>query len=419
MIYQAYQAYADLTDGARRGAALLLPALAPFMEVGWSNGADHPAPGVGAFGQDAARRFSAACEVLVRTGLTHERPPFGIPMVLAQGKQYAVVEEADLVTPFGTLLHFRKDGAPTQPRVLVVAPMSGHFATLLRGTVETLLPDHDVYITDWHNARDIPLTAGRFDLSDYTDHLIRFLTRMGPGAHVLAVCQPCVPALAAVALMAADKHPDQPASMTLMAGPIDTRINPTAVNKLARDKPIEWFETRMIGTVPMRYPGALRRVYPGFLQLVAFMSMNMGRHIGAFGDMLLHLSEGRDDEAEPIQSFYEEYFAMADLPAEFYLETVHKIFQEQDLARGVLKLNGRLIEPRAIRRTALFTIEGEKDDICSVGQTLAAQELASAIPPYKREHHVQTGAGHYGVFNGRRWNTHIYPRVRDFIHAFD
>ena len=409
MIYQAYQAYADMTDGARQAASLVLPVLAPVLEAAhpdWS-------------GTPMLRQVSALLEVVARTGLTHARPAFAIERIVSGGREYAVVEEAVERSAFGTLVRFRKVGAPEQPRVLLVAPMSGHFATLLRGTVITLLADHEVCITDWHNARDIPLTAGRFDLSDYTDHIIRYLECIGPRAHLVAVCQPCVPALAAVALMAADRHVAQPSTLTLMAGPIDTRINPTEVNRLARGKPIEWFETRMIGTVPLRYPGALRRVYPGFLQLLSFMTMNLGRHVGAFGDLYLHTAEGRDAAAAPIKEFYEEYFAMADLPAEFYLETVRRVFQEQDLARGVLNLHGRKVEPRAIRRTALFTVEGEKDDICSIGQTLAAQELCETIQPYMREHHVQTGAGHYGVFNGRRWNSHIYPRLREFIHAFD
>ena len=405
MIYQAYQAYSDMTDGMRQFANAMLP----FLNQSWLQGPHEP----------LSRNLAASLEVFARTGLSHQRPPFGIGRIVSAGKEVTVTEEACDVTPFCTLLHFKKDQDLAQPRVLLVSPMSGHFATLLRGTVETLLADHDVYITDWHNARDIPLSDGRFDLSDYTTHLIRFLEKIGPGAHVVAVCQPTVSALSATAIMAANNNPAQPATLTLMAGPIDTRVNPTEVNRLALEKPIGWFETRLVGTVPLRYKGAMRRVYPGFLQLTAFMSMNLERHFGAFRDLHVHLFEGNHDEASSIKTFYEEYFAMADLPAEFYLETVQRVFQEYDLARGVMTVNGQKVEPSAIKRTALFTIEGEKDDICSVGQTLAAQELCTSVRPYMREHHVQTGVGHYGVFNGRRWNSQIYPRIRDFIHAFD
>ena len=405
MIYQAYQAYSDMTDGMRQFAHALLP----FFNHSWLQGPHEP----------LSRNLAASLEVFARTGLSHQRRPFGIGHITIGGKDVAVTEEAADITPFCSLLHFKKDQTAAQPRVLLVSPMSGHFATLLRGTVETLLADHDVYITDWHNARDIPLSDGRFDLSDYTTHLIRFLEKIGPGAHVVAVCQPTVSALSATAIMAANNNPAQPATLTLMAGPIDTRVNPTEVNRLALEKPIAWFETRLVGTVPLRYKGAMRRVYPGFLQLTAFMSMNLERHCGAFRDLHQHLFEGNHAEAASIKTFYEEYFAMADLPAEFYLETVQRVFQQYDLARGVMTVNGQKVEPSAIKRTALFTIEGEKDDICSVGQTLAAQELCTAVRPYMREHHVQTGVGHYGVFNGRRWNAQIYPRVRDFIHAFD
>lgn len=408
MIYQAYQAYSDLTDTLRYFARVTLP----FLDAPWPG--SEPGP--------LARKLAASLEVFARTGLTHVRRDFGIERVRLGGPAGAELEVEEVVadrTPFCSLLHFRKSAAAAQPRVLLVTPMSGHFATLLRGTVRTMLPDHDVYITDWHNARDISRQDGRFDLGDYTDHLIRFLGVIGSGAHMVAVCQPTVPALAAVALMAAENHPAQAASLTLMAGPIDTRVNPTEVNKLAMGKPISWFEQNLVGTVPLRYKGALRRVYPGFLQLTAFMAMNLDRHVAAFKDLHTHLLNSDTAQAASIKTFYEEYFAMADLPAEFYLETVARVFQQHDLARGMLSFRGRLVDPRTIRRTALFTVEGEKDDICAVGQTLAAQELCGAIRPYMRRHHVQTGVGHYGVFNGRRWNSDIYPLLRDFIHASD
>lgn len=369
-----------------------------------------------AAGGAVARAVAAASEVFARWSLTHARPSFGIDRVVSLGHEYEIVEDKVMSTPFATLLRFRKEGAPEQPRVLLVAPMSGHFATLLRDTVRTLLQDHDVFITDWHNARDVPLRHGVFGLDDYTDHLVRFLDRMGPGSHLMAICQPCVAALAATSVMAQDNHPAQPRSLTLMAGPIDCRVNPTTVNELATSKPLSWFQENMIYTVPWHLRGAGRRVYPGFVQLSAFMSMNQSRHQQAFEDLYTHLAHGRRADAVHTQTFYEEYFAVADLPADFYLETVGKVFQTYDLPRGELTWQGVPVEPAAIRRTALLTVEGERDDICSVGQTVAAQDLCTAVRPYWRQHHVQTGVGHYGVFSGRRWQREIYPRVRDLIH---
>jgi poly(3-hydroxybutyrate) depolymerase len=363
-----------------------------------------------------ARSMAAAAEVFSRLKLTHSRPSFAIESVVAQGREYAVTEEKVMSTPFATLMRFRKEGAPDMPRVLLVAPMSGHFATLLRDTVRTLMQDHDVYLTDWHNARDVPLRHGPFGLDEYTEHLIRFLDRMGPGSHVMAICQPCVAALAAASLMAQDGHPCQPRSLTLMAGPIDCRVNPTMVNELATGKPLSWFEDHMVHKVPWMCRGAGRKVYPGFVQLTAFVSMNRDRHIKAFEDMYAALASGDHGKAAPTKAFYEEYFAVADLPGEFYIETVGKVFQTYDLPRGVLTWRDTVVDPTAIRRTALLTVEGERDDICAVGQTVAAQDLCTAVRPYHRTHHVQTGVGHYGVFSGRRWQNEIYPRVRDVIH---
>jgi poly(3-hydroxybutyrate) depolymerase len=322
--------------------------------------------------------------------------------------------------PFGTLLRFRKYNAqdlPYQPPVLLVAPLSGHFATLLRETAKTLLQDHDVYITDWHNARDVSLRHGPFGLDDYIDHMIRFTQAIGPGAHLVAVCQPCVAALAATAIMAEDDDPAQPRSLTLMAGPVDCRVNPTEVNKLATSKPIAWFEKNLISHVPLPHRGFMRRVYPGFVQVSAFMAMNPERHKQSFRDMYRHLVDGDVAQADTIRTFYDEYLAVNDLPAEFYLETVEKVFQTYDLPLGKLQYRGRTVNPAAIRRTALMTVEGERDDICAVGQTVAAQDLCSSLRPYMKTHHIQTGVGHYGVFSGRRWNQQIYPRVRDMIHA--
>jgi poly(3-hydroxybutyrate) depolymerase len=404
--YQAYQAVADLTTPMRGAARFLAPWL--HHSLFWL---PH---------SRTLRKAAAACEVLALSGLTHHRPPFNINTVDTPSGTCAVTEEVVFNTPFCSLLRFRKTpSAGVEPKVLLVAPVSGHFATLLRGTVQTLLQDHDVYVTDWHNVRDIPLSEGAFDLDTFIEHIIRFVDWLGPHTHLVAVCQPTVPTLAAVAVMAEDKHPHQPRSMTLMAGPIDCRINPTELNNLATAKPMEWFENKLIGVVPLRYKGALRRVYPGFLQISAFMSMNLDRHKESFRKMYGHYVEGDTVKAHGIKEFYDEYLAMMDLPAEFYLQTVRKVFQEYHLPRGVLEYRGRLVKPEAIRRTALFTVEGERDDICSIGQTLAAHDLCSKLAPYRKQHHLQASVGHYGVFNGKRWEHQIYPRIRDFIHAFD
>jgi poly(3-hydroxybutyrate) depolymerase len=363
----------------------------------------------------AMKKVSAAYALIARTGLSHGRPDFGIETVTVSNREVAIAEEVVHATPFGSLLHFKKDLDTPQPRVLLVAPMSGHFATLLRNTVKTMLPDHDLYVTDWHNARDVPLSAGRFDFDDFVDHVIEFISVIGPGAHVVAICQPSVPVLAAVALMAQDNYPDQPRSMTLMGGPIDTRVNPTKVNELGQNRSIDWFERNLIGTVPPRFAGAGRKVYPGFVQLGSFVSMNLSRHLKAHVDLFYNLVDGETDKAHAVRSFYDEYFAVMDLPAEFYLQTVRLVFQDHALPLGQLEVRGRKIDPSAISRTALLTVEGEKDDICALGQTLAAQELCSGLKPYLKRHYVQLGVGHYGVFSGRRWANEIYPIVRSVI----
>ncbi|NIM40653.1 MAG: polyhydroxyalkanoate depolymerase [Hydrogenophaga sp.] len=400
MLYQAYQTQSDLLSPLRLAAQSLASAFwVPRTERTW------------------LRQIAAACDLIARLRLTHSRPPYGIGEVLVNGEPVAVDEKLELTLPFGSLLHFAKRTAEPGPPVLLVAPLSGHFATLLRETARTLLQDHDVYITDWHNARDVHLRHGAFGLDDYIDYMMRFSEAIGPGHHVIAVCQPCVAALAATALMAEDEHPATPASLTLMAGPVDCRVNPTEVNRLATGKPIEWFAKNLISHVPLPHAGHMRRVYPGFVQLTAFMSMNPERHQQSFRTMAEHLVEGRVEEARTIQDFYEEYLAVNDLPAEFYLETVEKVFQTFDLARGELMWRGRRVNPAAIRRTALMTVEGERDDICSIGQTVAAQDLCTGIRPYHKTHHIQTGVGHYGVFSGRRWNSQIYPRVREHIHS--
>ena len=403
MIYQSYQAHSDGMWVLRALATAAIPVL------------DRTRPTLS--GDRALRKIAAACEVFLLAALTHRRPPFRIDSVKVGEVDVGVYEEIVLATPFATLLRFRKNVPEPGPRVLIVAPMSGHFATLLRDTVQTMLADHDVYITDWHNARDVPLGAGRFGLDEYVEHIIDFLGVMGPGSNVMAICQPCVAALAAVAIMSEDEHPATPASMILMAGPIDCRIAPTMVNKLATDKPIEWFEKNLIATVPMRYGGAMRKVYPGFLQLSAFLNMNLERHIASFRGLFEDLVNNDTEKAEATRSFYKEYFAVADLAAEFYLETVQRVFQDYALAKGELTWRDRKVNPAAIRRTALLTVEGERDDICSLGQTLAAHDLCSGLRQYMKTHYIQSGAGHYGVFSGRRWSGNIYPVVRDVIHV--
>jgi poly(3-hydroxybutyrate) depolymerase len=404
MLYQAYQTYADMMQPACSLADITATLLATWQQAGRC---------------EPLRAARAACEVLALARLTHYRPPFGIHSVRIRGESVPVVEEVIARTPFCTLLRFRREGVPQQPRVLLVAPMSGHFATLLRGTVETMLRDHDVYITDWHNPRDIPLACGRFGFDEFVQHLITFLHALGGNTHLVAVCQPTVAALAAAALMAEDGDPMQPPSLTLMAGPIDARVNPTRVNELATSRPIEWFEDTLIGFVPLRFAGAMRRVYPGFVQLIAFMSMNRERHEQALRDLYELRARGEHDKADAIQAFYTEYFATMDLTAEFYLETVSLVFQRFLLAQGLLDVGGRRVSARAIRRSALLTIEGEHDDICAIGQTMAAQDLCSSVRPYMRMHHIQTGVGHYGVFNGKRWDTQVYPLVRETIYMSD
>ncbi|RZL67895.1 MAG: polyhydroxyalkanoate depolymerase [Variovorax sp.] len=400
MLYRVYQNQSDLMSPARLMSQFMSKAL-------WHD----------ASGRSIGRQMAARFEVFSRMRLTHTRPAYGITSVLVDGVETAVHEEPALVAPFGTLLHFRKDTKAVHPPVLLAAPLSGHFATLLRETVRTLLRDHDVYITDWHNARDVPAHKGGFGLDEYTLQLIAFMEAIGPGAHMVAVCQPCVAALAATALMAEDDNPAAPCSLTLMAGPVDCRINPTGVNTLATSKPIEWFRDNLLSRVPFPHAGMGRRVYPGFLQLSAFMSMNPERHKEQFRKLYEHLVDGDIEKADTIRNFYDEYLAVNDLPAEFYIETVERVFQTYDLPRGALTVGDRKVNPAAIRKTALLTVEGERDDICAVGQTVAAQDLCPNIRPYLKAHHLQAGVGHYGVFSGSKWNTQIYPRVRETIHA--
>jgi poly(3-hydroxybutyrate) depolymerase len=361
------------------------------------------------------RALAAGAELIERTTRRWGKPEFGIDRTIVQGREVAVTEEIVLSKPFGSLLHFQRDTTAEQPRLLLVAPMSGHFATLLRGTVEQLVKNHDVFITDWNDARLVPLSDGSFDLDDYIAYIIEFLRFLGPDTHVMAVCQPAVPVMAAISLMAQMNDPCQPRSMTVMGGPIDTAAAPTVVTQLAEGKDISWFERTVISTVPMYYPGGLRRVYPGFVQLSGFMSMNLDRHVGEHMKLFQHLVQGDGDSADQHRKFYDEYLSVMDLTAEFYLQTVNTVFQERKLARGTMEWRGTPVTPSAIHKTSLMTVEGELDDISAPGQTIAAHGLCSGIPAERHVNLLQSGVGHYGIFNGRRWREEIEPQVRAFI----
>ncbi|MGV1908133.1 polyhydroxyalkanoate depolymerase [Agrobacterium cavarae] len=364
------------------------------------------------------RSLDAGFEVFERLTRRYGKPEFGISRADVDGKAVDVVEEVVWTKPFCRLIHFNRslpEERPTDPKIVLVAPMSGHYATLLRGTVDALLPHADIYITDWIDARTVPLTEGRFDLDDYISYVIEMLHHLGEGTHVVAVCQPSVPVLAAVALMEADQDRFAPASMTLMGGPIDTRINPTGVNELAKAKPIEWFRDSVVMPVPWPQPGFGRSVYPGFLQLSGFMSMNLDRHMTAHKDFYLNLVKNDGDSAEKHREFYDEYLAVMDLTAEFYLQTVETVFIEHALPKGTMMHRGRAVDPAAIRNVALFTVEGENDDISGVGQTKAAHDLCQNLPQEKRRHYMQPDVGHYGVFNGSRFRNEIVPQMVAFF----
>jgi poly(3-hydroxybutyrate) depolymerase len=363
------------------------------------------------------RSVAAGLEVFERATRRYGKPEFGLGETMIGEKPVSVLEKTVWSKPFCDLVHFERylpPGHGRDPKILVVAPMSGHYATLLRGTVEALLPSADVFITDWKDARMVPLSQGRFDLDDFIDYVIEMIQFLGPDTHVVAVCQPSVPVLAAVAVMEEANDPLSPASMTLMGGPIDTRINPTAVNKLAQDKPLKWFADNVIMQVPWPQPGVMRNVYPGFLQLSGFMSMNLDRHMIAHKDFYLHLVKNDGEPAEKHRDFYDEYLAVMDLTAEFYLQTVDTVFIRHALPKGEMTHRGRLVDPSKIRRTALLTVEGENDDISGVGQTEAAQHICSGIPANMRQHYLQPDVGHYGVFNGSRFRKEIAPRIIKF-----
>ena len=371
------------------------------------------------------RNLSAGAEMLERTTRRFGKPEFGLDATEINGKRVDVNEKIIAEKPFCRLLNFQRDIKRNDPKILLVAPMSGHYATLLRGTVKALLPHHNVFITDWEDARQVPKSAGDFNLDTYITYLREFMSLLGPDTHVIAVCQPAVPVLAAVALMATDNDPNQPATMTLMGGPIDTRISKTEVTELAETRPLKWFEQSVVHDVPFYYPGGHRRVYPGFLQLSGFMSMNLDRHVGSHLTFYKHLIQGDGSSAEAHRKFYNEYLSVMDIPAEFYLQTVETVFQRHLLPRGLMKwrdpMDGKLydVRPQDIKHTALLTVEGELDDISARGQTTAAHELCYSLPQSKQYHHFQLECGHYGIFNGRRWREHIMPRIRHFIRDFD
>lgn len=361
------------------------------------------------------RHMAAASEVLARVTHRYGKPEFGIAHTLVAGKRVEVFEEIIDSKPFCNLIHFRKDIKKEQPKLLLVAPMSGHHATLLRGTVEALLPFLDVYITDWLDARNVSLIHGNFHLEDYIDYTIEFARLLGPDVHLMAVCQPSVPVMVAASVMNEMGDKRTPRSMTLIGGPIDTRVNPTKVNKLAEQKPLHWFESKVITRVPFNYPGFMRRVYPGFLQLSGFMQLNLDRHIDAHKDLYKHLVQGDGDSASAHRKFYDEYLSVCDLPAEFYLECIDQVFQRHLLPKGEFMFKGKKVKPSAITKTALLTLEGELDDISGVGQTEAAQKICTNIPAAMRKHYVQKGVGHYGIFNGRKFREHVVPIIVDFV----
>lgn len=366
---------------------------------------------------------SAALEVFEGLTRQYAKPEFGIDEVVIDGRPVEIDEVTAARTPFCTLKRFRhsvidlSERRRPLPRMLVVAPLSGHYATLLRGTVRTLVEDFDVYVTDWSDARDVPVHHGRFDLNDYIDTVLRFMRQLGPDLHVLAVCQPGPAVLAATALLAADDDPHQPATVTIMGSPIDARLSPTQPNVLAASRPLAWFENNVITYVPFPHAGVMRRVYPGFLQLTGFMTMNLDRHLAAHKNLFQNLVAGDGDSVAGHRKFYDEYLAVMDLPAEYYLQTIQVVFQEHHLAEGVMMHRGRRVDLSKIRRTALMTVEGENDDISGIGQTQAAHDLCVNIPADRRVDYIQPGVGHYGVFNGSRWRSEIAPRIRDFTRS--
>ncbi len=404
MLYTGYEIQKNWLAGASYLAQL---------QADWLNSAANPLSylGVGSV-------VASALDVFAHVAMARGKPDFGLGVTTIKGKPVAVTEKIELRKPFGQLKHFIRDGAPAdQPKLLIVAPMSGHYATLLRGTVERMLPGHDVYITDWRDARDVPLKDGTFDLDDYVDYLIEFLEHIGPDAHMLAVCQPSVPCYAAAAVMSAATHPCRPKTLTMMGGPIDTREAPTAVNTLSTQRPHSWFQQNVIATVPANYQGSGRKVYPGFLQLGGFMTMNLGNHMNSHWEMFKHLVVGDDESADATKEFYDEYRSVCDMTAEFYLQTVDVVFQRHLLPKGEMMHRGKLVDPKAITDIAILAIEGERDDISGVGQTKSALTIATDLPDTHKKYHLAPEVGHYGIFNGSKWRDKIAPVVEDWIAA--
>ena len=405
MLYDAYEVQRSLLAGASTLANI---------GAGWMQNPANPL----SYSQ-MGPIVGSALDVFAHASAPRGKPAFAIDEVTVDGRAVPVIEEVSLRKPFGQLKHFRKVGVEAGPKLLLVAPMSGHYATLLRGTVERMLPGHDVWITDWRDAKLVPLDEGRFDLDDYIDYLVEFLEHVGPAAHLLAVCQPSVPAFAAACLMSADESPFRPKTLTMMGGPIDTRKAPTAVNSLATQRPYAWFERNVVATVPYLYPGGGRSVYPGFLQLAGFMTMNLGNHLVSHWEMFRHLIEGNDESAEATKDFYDEYRAVCDMTAEFYLQTVDAVFQRHLLPKGELTHRGRRVDPAAIRDVDLLAIEGERDDISGVGQTRAALDIATGLPAKLKRYHLAKAVGHYGIFHGGKWRNRIAPVVEAWIARHD
>ena len=402
MLYEAYEMQRSLLAGA-----------SAMAELG-SEWMAHPA---NPFAQtQLGSMMASGLDVFAHASAPHGKPEFNLPFTTIDGKEVAVKEKIEARKPFGQLVHFTRPDAPkNQPKLLIVAPMSGHYATLLRGTVERMLPGHDIWITDWRDARLVPLSQGEFHLDDYIDYLIAWLEHIGPNTHVLAVCQPAVPAFAAACLMSAHKNPARPASLTMMGGPIDTREAPTEVNTVATQRPFTWFEQNVIATVPFYYPGNGRKVYPGFLQLTGFMAMNWGNHLVSHWQMFRHLVDGDQEGADSTKAFYDEYRSVCDMTAEFYLETIDVVFQRHLLPKGEMMHRGEKVDPEAITDVPLLAIEGERDDISGIGQTKAALKITPNLPQADKEYLLAKNVGHYGIFNGRRWRNEIAPVFEAFV----
>jgi poly(3-hydroxybutyrate) depolymerase len=404
VLYDAYELHRSLLNSASNWASIGAQLL------------NNPALPMGYFGTGPI--IASALQVFAHLYEERGKPAFNISQVVVDGQEHAVSESVVLEKPFGVLRHFRRAGLPKDaPKLLIVAPMSGHYATLLRGTVARMVENQDVWITDWADAKLVPLEAGRFDLDDYIDYLIDFLHFIGPNTHVVAVCQPSVPAFAATAVMGAEKDACRPLTLTMMGGPVDTREAPTSVNDVAVARPLSWFQNNVIATVPFSYPGGGRKVYPGFLQLAGFLSMNIESHMMSHYEMFKHLTVGHQEGADSTKRFYDEYLSVCDMTAEFYLQTIEHVFQKHSLPKGEFVHRGKPIDPDAIRDTALLAIEGERDDISGIGQTRAALKLAEHLPEAKKKYYLAEEVGHYGIFNGSKWRKRIAPVVEDWIRA--